>query len=177
MSQASEVKEQKMIDPAKFEEYKTFIDDTARFTERRQNISNLYVTINTLIFAVIAFLIKDIGLEQLWLILLPLPLIVAGVYVCHWWEQLIRKYKLLVGLRIDALREMEESAELAGLAKIYHLEDRLFPRDDEGNMIKGQGLNFSDVEANLPTLFTVLYAVSGVALVIMLGIRLWSTGG
>ena len=33
----------------KFEEYKLFVDDTARFTERRQTVSNIYVGVNSLL--------------------------------------------------------------------------------------------------------------------------------
>ena len=33
-----------MIDSEKLEEYKLFIDDTARFTDRRQNITNMVIT-------------------------------------------------------------------------------------------------------------------------------------
>ena len=62
----------------KFEEYKLFVDDTARFTERRQTVSNIYVAVNSLLLAAIGLLIKDLGARCLWTLLLPLPLIAAG---------------------------------------------------------------------------------------------------
>jgi hypothetical protein len=158
----------------KFEEYKLFIEDTARFSERRQTISNIYVAVNSLLLAAIGLLIKDLGARGVWTMLLPLPLVAAGIAVSLWWAQLIRKYKLLVGLRIDTLRGMEELPEMAESVKMYHVEDRLYPRGAEGKMIPGQGLNFSDLEVRLPWLFLALYSLFGVGLLGALGIRMLS---
>ena len=146
-----------MADSTKFEEYKMFIEDTARFTERRQDASNLYVTINSLILTAIVFVVKDLGANPLSRLLLLLPVITAGIFVSLWWRQLIIKYKELVGFRINMLRKMEEKEDLKETEKMYHAEDELYPRDAQGNMIKGVKLNFSDLEARLPTLFIILY--------------------
>jgi len=40
----------------KFEEYKMIIDDSARFSERRQSITNTYITVNSLLLTAIAFM-------------------------------------------------------------------------------------------------------------------------
>lgn len=144
----------------KFEEYKFFVDDTARFTERRQTVSNIYVGVNSLLLAAIGLLIKDIATRGLWTLLLPLPLTAAGVIVCLWWQQLIRKYKELVRLRIRTLRGMED--QMPESSKMYHIEDELYPRDENGEMIPGKGLNFSDLEARLPIVFVVLYCIFGI---------------
>ena len=149
-----------MAEFEKFEEYKFFVDDTARLSERRQTVSNIYVAVNSLLLAAIGLLIKELGARGSWTLLLPLPLIMAGIAVSLWWRQLIRKYKKLVGLRIDTLRKMED--EMSESVKMYHVEDKLYPRDEDGEMIPGKGLNFSDLEARLPMLFVVLYCIFGV---------------
>lgn len=154
-----------------FEEYKLFVEDTARFTDRRQTISNIFVAVNSLLLAATGLLIKDLGARGIWALFLPLPLVVAGIFVSLWWRQLIRKYKLLVGLRIDTLRGMEEQPEMDGSVKMYHVEDELYPRDEKGNMIPGQGLNFSDLEVRLPWLFLVLYTLFGIGLLTVLAVR------
>lgn len=156
----------------KFEEYKLFVEDCARFTERRQTISNTYLTVNSLLLAAIGLLIKDVGARGIWLLL---PLVAAGIAVSLWWRQLIHKYKALVGLRIDTLREMEELPEMAESVKMYHVEDKLYPRDAEGKMIPGEGLNISDLEVRLPWLFLVLYSLFGIGLLGAMGINflLW----
>jgi len=143
----------------KFEEYKLFVDDTARFTERRQTVSNIYVGVNSLLLAAIGLLIKELGTRGLWTLLLPLPLIVAGIAISLWWRQIIHKYKKLVGLRIDTLREMED--EMPESVKMYHVEDKLYPRDKDDKIVPGEGLHFSDLEARLPILFVVLYCIFG----------------
>jgi hypothetical protein len=42
-----------------FEEYKLFVEDTARFTDRRQTVTNICVTINSVLLSAVALLVKD----------------------------------------------------------------------------------------------------------------------
>ena len=155
-----------MAELNKFEEYKRLVEDTARITDRRQTTSNIYVTVNSLLLAAIGLLIKDLGVQGTWTLLLPLPLVIAGIAVSLWWRRLIQSYKALVGLRIHTLREMEELPEMAEAVKIYHIEDQLYPRDAGGNLIPGEGLNFSDLEVRLPWLFMALYGILGIGALI-----------
>jgi len=161
-----------MSEFSSFEEYRMLLQDAARFTDRRQTTSNMYVAVNSLLLTAIGVLVKDLSARGSWSLLLPLPLVAAGIAVCLWWTQLIRKYKLLVGLRIDALREMESTPEMLGSVKIFHREDALYPRDETGNMIPGEGLSFSDLEARLPQLFICLYCLSGAVLLGASGLTL-----
>ena len=154
----------------KFDEYALIIEDTARFTERRQTISNNYVAINSLLLAGIGVLIKDVGMQGTWVLLLPLPLVAAGIAVSLWWRQLILRNKALVRLRMKVLHEME--TRLPGAEMIYHREDELYPRDEAGRAIPQKGLAFSDLEGRLPILFLVLYAIFGGGLLIGLALRL-----
>ena len=162
-----------MSDVDKFEEYKLFVDDAARFTDRRQTVANIFITVNSILLVAIGLIIKDLGVRGAWILLMTVPLVIAGIFVSLWWRQIIRKYKDLVGLRINTLREMEELPEMAGSVKMYHREDTLYPRDEEGNMIPGEGLNFSDREAMLPNLFIALYALYGFVLLGALGLQIF----
>ncbi len=112
-----------MAEFEKFEEYKLFVDDTARLSDRSQTVSSIYVAVNSILLAAIGLLIKELGAQVLWTLLLPLPLITAGIAISLWWSQLIRKYKKLVGLRIDSLRDMED--KMPDSVKMYHAEDKL----------------------------------------------------
>jgi hypothetical protein len=49
--------------------------------------------------------------------------------------QLIRKYKWLLGLRINTLEEMEKLPGMADLIRIFHWEDVLYLRDEAGSII------------------------------------------
>ena len=42
-----------------FEEYKLFVDDTARLSDRRQTVTNTYIAVNSLLLGAISFLIRD----------------------------------------------------------------------------------------------------------------------
>jgi len=143
----------------KFEEYKLFVEDTARFSDRRQTVTNIYVAVNSIILSGIAFLVRDAGYVPLWGALVVMLVLTAGIFICLQWDQLIYKYKLLVGLRIDQLRKMEELPEMASCHKMYHAEDKLYPRDKNGNAIPDKGLNISDRERWLPRVFILLYTL------------------
>jgi hypothetical protein len=155
--------EQKMAE-VQFEEYSLFVEDTARFSERRQTVTNTYITVNGVIAGFITFLVKDSGLTNWWLVVAIWPLILFGILVCYYWQQLIDKYKKLVHLRLEVLRKME--AKLPNSVRMYHREDGLYPRDPRGNVIQGLGLNFSDLESQLPRLFVVIYVLLGICLAV-----------
>ena len=152
----------------KFDEYKFFIEDTARFTDRRQNTSNLYITVNSLLLTAMIFIVADTKFDDIWILLFNIPIAVAGIYVSLWWHQLLKKYQKLVRLRFKVLREMEEKQALEGIEMMYHREDILYPRNEDGTVIQGKGLNFSDLESKLPKLFIVLYAITILGILIEL---------
>jgi len=88
--------------------------------------------------------------------------------VCLYWRQLIHRYRELIRLRIEILREME--TRIPGSVQMYHREDSLYPVDEDGRPLHGQGLNLSDLEARLPVLFISLYVVLGLGLIIAIGL-------
>jgi len=152
----------------KFEEYKLFIEDTARFSERRQKVSSTYVAVNSIILSAIAFLVQDSPFTGRWQLLVILPLLIAGTTICLSWRQLILNYKKLVDLRIDRLRAMEELPEMEGSSKMYHAEDRLYPRSSRGERKRRKSLNFSDLERQLPWVFLALYGIFLIGVVVII---------
>jgi hypothetical protein len=156
----------------KFDEYKLFVEDTARFSERRQTVNNIYVAVNSIILSAIALLVKDVGAKSSWRALIVLPVLVAGIVICLQWKRIILKYKRLVGFRVEELRAMEELQRMRHSHRMYHAEDALYPRDEQGELIPRQGLNFSDREQWLPRIFIGLYALFLVGIVAFLVILL-----
>ena len=157
------------MDTVKFEEYKLFVEDTARFTYRRQMVSNIYVAVNSIILSAVAFLGKDANLAPVWQSFVILLVLSAGIVICLQWERLLYRYRELGRLRFRLLREMEATAEMEGCAMMYHAEDALYPRDDQGQVLPGQGLNISDRERWLPWVFITVYVLFFLVLVIVLG--------
>jgi hypothetical protein len=161
---------------SKFEEYRLFIEDTARFSERRQTVSSTFVAVNMLLLTAIAFLVKDSGARYYGALVtaLPIPLVIAGILVCIWWRQLIFKYKTLVDFRMKQLMEMEALPEMQGCHQMYLKErEELYKRDAQGRKVPAGRLNFSELESRLPALFIVLYALFGLFLILALAWQMW----
>jgi len=152
----------------KFEEYKLFVQDTAKLSDRRQTVTNTYIAVNSLLLGIVSFLVKDAADGQWWGLALALPLMAGGAVVCVYWRKFIVKYKALIGLRIDTLRQMEDLPGMESSVRMYHIEDALYPRDEEGEMIPGKGLDFSELEKRLPTLFLILYTTYAIGTVLAL---------
>jgi len=148
----------------KFEEYKLFIEDTARFTDRRLMVTNIYVAVNTILLSAVALLLTETELDRWIVAIAAYAVICGGTVVCLFWRQLIGKYKDLVGLRIDELRQMEDLPEMAGCQRMYHAEDRLYPRADAEQTARQRTPAFSDLERQLPHVFIALYIVFAVGI-------------
>jgi hypothetical protein len=144
------------------DEYNLFVEDTARLSDRRQMISNIYTAVNSILLAAVGLLIKDLGLGYTWKIFLSLPLIIAGIAVCLLWIQLIQKYKSLIELRIKVLRETEDI--IPDSIRMYHQEDGLYPPNSKNSFFSIS--SFSDIESKLPLLFIVLYSFFGLGVLI-----------
>ena len=152
----------------KFDEYKLFVEDTARFSERRQKVNSTYVAVNSILLSAIALVAKDAGIEAQWQPIIVLPLLVAGVAVCLQWRQLISSYRELVGFRIGQLKKMEVLEEMASSSRMYHEEERmLYPSDDPGKIHSSEGLNFSNIEQLLPWVFVAMYSVAFIGILII----------
>ncbi len=76
----------------KFEEYKLFIEDTARFTDRRQTVTNVYVAVNTILLSAVALVMTNRTLTHWLLALTAFAVLAGGIAVCFFWRQLIDKY-------------------------------------------------------------------------------------
>lgn len=110
----------------KFEEYKLFIEDTARFSERRQTVTNIYVSVNSALIGLVIFLVKDAGLTNWWMLAAIMPLIVIGIVVCSFWYRLLDFYRRLLDFRFKQLEAMERSPLLNGCHQTYNLEAQYF---------------------------------------------------
>jgi hypothetical protein len=48
------------------EEYNLYVEDTSRLSDRRQMISNIYTTVNSILLVAVGLLIKDLRLGYNW---------------------------------------------------------------------------------------------------------------
>jgi len=155
-----------------FEEYKLFIEDTSKMTDRRQLLTSTYVTVNSIILASIGFILKDYKQEiQVIVFVLVCSLVLAGILMSLLWNNLILKYKKLIQLRMKHLRAMENSSGMKGSIRMYHLEDELYPPEDkEDHPKKSQG--FSVQETKLPMYFIAIYIIFIICFIISQSVKL-----
>ena len=138
---------------------------TQFLTERRQSSAQMYLTVNTAIFAIFGLLIKDAGLEGWMLFFASLPLVLVGLLACVVWRATLRHYKALIAWRYEQLIAIEQREDMAGSHRIYtrEWENYLGARQPD------KGFPFSKLESALPLLFIGLYIsyLPGLALVIL----------
>ncbi len=145
----------------KFEEYKFFAESARHLSERRQAASQTYVTVNAAIFAVLALLIKDLGVRGWALVLAALPLFLTGTLLCLIWQNVIVQHKALIGWYYDQLREMERT--MAGSYQMFMKEWEDFFKPRQGK----ERFGFSRLEVWLPRLFLTLYSLYGLGLLLV----------
>lgn len=135
---------------SKFEEYKLFVEDTARFSDRRQTVTIIYLTVNSILLGGIGLLPKDVPLngDLTGRLVLIIPLLAIGIAACSIWLWLIRRHKVVIGERVELLKEMEKALGMQSCQQVYH----------KLNKICAEGPSFSGIEAILPILFIVIYA-------------------
>ena len=138
---------------ANFEEYKLFTESTQYLSERRQAATSTHLVVNTAIFTVLAFLIKDTEFRGWSLVGITIPLFVAGVLACGIWYRMISQYKSLISWRYDQLMEMERAADDSYQMYVKEYED--FFKLQQGR----EWFGFSRLEIWLPRLFLALYVI------------------
>ena len=145
---------------AKFDEFEMFSEHVQRLSERRQSASQTYLTVNTAVFGVLAFLAKDAGFRGWGLVAVCVPLFAVGIMACVIWHRIIVQFKAVIGWHYEQLRAMED--ELAGSARIYSREWEHFFKPQGGK----ERFGFSRLEAWLPRLLIVLYAIYATGMIV-----------
>ncbi|KAF0109215.1 MAG: hypothetical protein FD146_259 [Anaerolineaceae bacterium] len=145
----------------KFEEYKLLNERAQKLSERRQNTTQIYLTINTAIFGAVAFIVRDSGLSGWPLVLVALPLFAVGILACFIWLGIMNKIELFLDWQYDQLRNMEE--EIPGSSKILNAENKKFYEPIKNGKKK---FSFSLQEAWLPRLLIFLFILYASAMIV-----------
>ena len=143
----------------KFDEYKFFTERIQHRSERRQQASQIYLTVNTAILGIIALLIKDSGLHGWSLVIAVSPLFFVGLLVCVTWSRIIYEFGKIIGWQYEQLREMEK--QIKGSSKMHTKEWEQFYQPVKSK----KGFSFSNLESRLPSIFIGLYALYAVGVV------------
>lgn len=90
-------------------EYQLAWEQVNKLIQRRQTVSTIYLSVNTAIIGVIAFLVKDTGLKEIGILLSTFVLLIAGLGACVLWRKLILQYSFLLGWWYAQLRKLEDA--------------------------------------------------------------------
>ncbi len=144
------------------EEYKLFLNHVIGLTERRQSVSTTHLSVNAAITAAIAFLFKGGQLTGWPEQLAALVLLTSGIVASGLWRRLIREYSTLIGWWYEKLRTLEDG--MPGSSKLVAKEYEDWYAKERGK----RAIGLSDYEAGLAWVFTIIYVLSSVGILIAL---------
>lgn len=133
------------------EQWKTCVEMANCNAEKRTNSNNIFITINSALFAVITF-----SLEYK-----SLLLAIVGIVVCILWLNSIESYKKLSSVKYHIVNEIEERLPLAPFSYEW---DKLKYEEKYVGLTK--------IEKLLPWLFIILYSLSIAAPILKLVLNL-----
>ncbi len=146
--------------------YQMIVEDTARLTDRRQTVNNLYLSANSLLLGGLALFVQQTEFKGFSTIFISALLVFVGIFLCRDWRRLLKTYRALINLRIELLhtaeRGFKEKPDLANLVQVYHEEDQLF-KPGQGKPIFG----FYAIEKNLPWLFIYIYLLMLIGTIVL----------
>jgi hypothetical protein len=79
-----------------FDQFQLVLTHVEKLLDRRQSTTSFYLSVNTGILAAIGLLAKDAQLQEDWLTVSILLLLIAGLIVCWIWRSLLRQYEILL---------------------------------------------------------------------------------
>lgn len=140
-----------------FEQYKLYVEASDKVSNRRNAANTFFLSINSLIVTVIAFLYKEkYQLTNKWEILFPL---VAVLSLCYVWWRLILSYKQLNSAKFKIINEYEKKLP----TKPYvSAEWKALGRGKKPDLYKP----LSDVEKWVPRIFATIYFLGAIAILI-----------
>jgi len=161
MEQAKSTKFRKFPRDMLFAEYRLFIEDTARFSDRRQAFSNVMVAVNALLATGISVLMKDLNPHAPIRLVILVPLLGAGLAAACVWQKLFSEYEEMIRKRTDFLKQIECKAGKDHGDGMYHMLDREFYHKE------GRQRGFTRLEKRLPWIFMGVcsFFMAGVILV------------
>lgn len=80
-----------------------------KLLDRRHTMTTFYVSVNTVILAILGILVQSVHIETRLLAMCVGLLLTAGFMTCWIWRSLLQQYKTLIGWWYSRLREIEDS--------------------------------------------------------------------
>lgn len=124
------------------EQWKTSVEMANAISERRTSTNNFFITLNSIIFAVISFQFskKSICLSCM------------GIIICYLWTISLENYKKLNETKFKIINELEKKLP----ANVFDYEWELIGKGNDHKKYK----KFSNLEKAIPYIFGILYIIS-----------------
>ena len=146
-------------------EYQLALDQANKLADRRQAITATYLSVNAAITGAVAFLFKDGRLPDVSSEVTVLALLVSGVVACGLWRRIIKHYSAQMGWWFEQIRSMESQLSESS---------QLFTREYQELYFKqnvGKDSRITPYEINLTWLFTTIYVVFAIAILVSIVLR------
>lgn len=127
-------------------QWQTCVDMANSVSQRRDNMNNIFITLNLAIMAAVS-ITWDIK---------SLFILIAGITICILWMLNIRNYKLLNTAKFNVINLIEEKLPSA-------------PFKDEWQFLKNSKkyMNSTTLERILPITFIILYTAAVIAIIVI----------
>lgn len=133
-----------------FEQYREMFASTESLMERRQNTSSFYISINTVLVAIIGILIS-MGLDTKVLCAFCIGMAVFGIVMSKTWSDTLESYDRINSSKFSVLESMERYLP----ASMFYAEYK----DSKNDFIMKSVPSYSKREHKIPMLFMFLYSL------------------
>ncbi len=154
----------------RFEEYNNVIEQTAKLSDRRQTINDIFVGINSLFLTGLGYLFTTLQLTNWYPTALFGAVAVLATLMNVTWRRLNENYRILIEKRLGYARQIESGLQSFGLLAdshladgkkmptfgVLHQEDSLYGSETEKPRIR---FGFSVLEQGLIRVFRYSYLV------------------
>lgn len=124
------------------EQWKTAIEMSNAISERRTNMNNIFLTLNSIVIALITFHLEKKSLGYA----------VAGILICTIWLINLENYRKLNSAKFKIINLLEKELP----ANVFDYEWELVGRGDDGKKYK----RMSNVERGIPAILMLIYFVA-----------------
>ncbi|MCB8982146.1 MAG: hypothetical protein H6657_32495 [Ardenticatenaceae bacterium] len=146
------------------DQYSMFFSHVNMLIDRRQNITTIYLSVNTAVLGIIAFIFQNQGAHPLdWTKHIPtIGFCLAGLVACDLWRRSIKQYRALLDWWYSQLRALESGFDekLRLLTKEF---EELYKAERE-NKPATTRIGLSRYEIRLTWLFSTIYLVFGISI-------------
>lgn len=125
-------------------------------------VTTIYLSVNAALLSAIALLFKDVQMLEWGRQLSVSVLLIAGIAACDLWRKLIVQHSTLLQWWYEQLRALEETMPDSNRLLTKEYNDMYAPQRDKAS------IGLTRYEIGLTWLFTFVYAVFGLATMLIL---------